>query len=233
MLKVIYTTDGIQKEFPFPHRIFKDENLTVFLEEIQMMTGFVIENEDSLSGANVVFNVAPESGKELTLMRQMQIKRTSDFQPQNPLDLTILNVELDYQIETLKDISAQLSKTVSQGLISNELLNLTLPVPEAGKALLWSPTADSLVNSEINISQTILDLETDIAEMERLNNDIRAYLEISGDAGILGIVNNLIGLMASYHVDAFITFGHISDSPDENPAYGLITESAGETIDYT
>lgn len=231
MLKVIYATDGIQTEFPFPYRIFNNENLTVFLDEVQVINGFNVENEESVNGASVVFDIAPESGKELTLMRQMQIKRKTDFQPQNPLDLTVLNLELDYQIETLKDLSGKIEKGLMQDLVSNQTLDLILPVPEAGKALLWSETENSLINSEINVNQSITHLKNNIAEMEALNNDIQTYLMLSGDAGVLGIVNNMIGLIASYHSDAFEDYGLVSNNPDENPAYGMIVDPADENID--
>ncbi len=232
MLKISYATDGIQVEFPFPYRLFADENLLVFLDDIQLVDGFVIQDEKSLTGARCIFSIAPEAGKKLTLIRQNIVKRATDFQEQNPLDLATLNFEFDYQVETMKDIFGQLNRCVHQSIFSEIDMNLTLPEPESGKALVWSENEDSLVNSEINISQSFDELKFYLDQMQSLYNQIQAYLSLSGDAGILGLVNNMIEIIRFHHPESFIDFELILNTPNDFFVFGSITDSADETIDY-
>ncbi|MHA1575555.1 MAG: hypothetical protein ACTSXL_05400 [Alphaproteobacteria bacterium] len=232
MNKISYTTDGIQVEFPFPYRLFADENLLIYLDENQIIDGFVIEDEQTETGAKVTFSVAPESGKNLVLVRRNTIKRATDFQPQNPLNLETLNFEFDYQVETMKDIFDRLEKCVQQNIISDETLSLTLPTPEAGKAIVWSETEDSFVNSEINVVEYLAEFQDFLGQVQDLYNQIQAYLSISGDAGILGLVNNMIEIMRAQHPESFIDFELIANPSTDAEDFGFITFSADESEDY-
>ncbi len=232
MNKISYTTDGIQVEFPFPYRLFADENLLIYLDENQIVDGFVIEDEQTETGAKITFAVAPESGKKLILVRQNIVKRATDFQPQNPLNLETLNFEFDYQVETMKDISDRLKKCVQQNITSENNLNLTLPKPEAGKTIIWSDTEDSFVNSEINVVEYLAEFQDFLGQVQNLYNQIQAYLSISGDAGILGLVNNMIEIMRSHHPESFIDFELIANPSTEAEDFGFITSLADTSVDY-
>ncbi|MHA1549943.1 MAG: hypothetical protein ACTSXV_00635, partial [Alphaproteobacteria bacterium] len=96
----------------------------------------------------------------------------------------------------------------------------------------WAETEDKFVNSEINISVQLAEFQSFIDQTETLYEQIQTWLKLSGDAGILGLVNNMIELINLYHPDAFSDFEYVKNANDSTESFGLISVPYDETITY-
>ena len=77
--RIQYNTDGVQTDFIYPFAIFKDQDIEVYLDDIQQTAGFSVTGAGSSDGGSVVFDSAPAQNSLLTLRRFLTIERLSDF----------------------------------------------------------------------------------------------------------------------------------------------------------
>lgn len=155
---VHFIADGEVKEFNFPFRIFAKEDIDVYVNEVLLNQGYEVEIEEK-DGGKVIFNQAPAINSKITIIRNLEIKRTSDFQEGGAFRAKVINHELDYQVASLQQLDEKIERAVIYPPYEQERPNLTLPFPSAGKALVWNQEANGLENStlEINtVSQEIM-----------------------------------------------------------------------------
>ncbi|MBQ4472125.1 MAG: hypothetical protein II942_02640 [Alphaproteobacteria bacterium] len=152
--RIQYTANGVLDTFTFPFAIFKAADLAVYLDDTkQQSSAYTISGVRSTQGGSVTFNTAPDSGKIITLVRDLSIERTSDFQEGGALRADTLNDELDYQIACQQQIADNLNRSMvlPPYAISTDV-NLTLPTPSAGKAIVWNTDGTNLENSTIAVN---------------------------------------------------------------------------------
>ena len=95
----------------------------------------------------------PESGVIITLTRELPIERTSDFQEGGALRANTLNHELDYQIACQQQIADNLNRSmVLPPYAADSGTKLTLPMPSAGKAIVWNSEGTNLENSTVSVN---------------------------------------------------------------------------------
>ena len=87
----------------------------------------------------------------VTLSRKLEISRRSDFQEGGVLRSKILNYEFDYIVACLQQISAAIDRTMILPAYAEDV-NLKLPSPSCGKAILWNEDASGLCNSDVDIN---------------------------------------------------------------------------------
>ena len=89
----------------------------------------------------------------ITIARNLSIERTSDFQEGSSLRANVLNDELDYQIACQQQIADNLNRSmVLPPYAADSGLNLTLPTPSAGKAIVWNSAGTNLENSTVAVN---------------------------------------------------------------------------------
>lgn len=152
--RIQYVGDGESCTFEFPFAIFTDSNLAVYIgDTLQEATAYSVSREDNVEGGSITFTTAPASGDVITLCRQLDIERTSDFQEGSALRAKVLNDELDYQIACLQEVADNLNRSmVLPPYALDPDSNLTLPTPTAGKALVWNADGTNLENSTVAIN---------------------------------------------------------------------------------
>ena len=118
----------------------------------QASSSYTVSNITS-NGGNITFNSAPASGTLITIIRNLSIKRTSDFQEGASLRANVLNDELDYQIACQQQIAENLNRSMTLPPYAvNTDVNLTLPTPSAGKAIVWNSEGTNLENSTVAVN---------------------------------------------------------------------------------
>lgn len=164
--RIQYTADGINKTFETPFIIFNEDALDVYLDEEKITQGYTIQMDDEMRG-QVVFETAPENGTLITLSRHLTIARTSDFQEGGSLRANTLNYELDYQTACLQELADNINRSmVLPPYAVGSDTQLTLPLPEAGKAIVWDVDGKNLENSELEINKVSQKLEEHLALVE-------------------------------------------------------------------
>ena len=151
--RVQYIANGEISSFEFSFAVFSKDDLKVYLNsELQTGTYNAYISESS-QGGNIVFNVAPLQGCTVTILRDLAIERTTDFQEGGTLRADVLNDELDRQTAFIQQIADNLNRSmVLPPYATNSSVDLTLPYPEAGKAIIWNSEGNNLENSTIEIN---------------------------------------------------------------------------------
>ncbi len=153
--RIQYTANGVLTTYSFPFVIFKASDIDVYLDgEQQDDTSYTVTGVRNSDGGSVIFTVAPAENKIVTLVRNLPIERTSDFQEGGILRSDTLNDELDYQIACQQQIADSLNRTlVLPPYAIDSDVDFTLPFPEAGKAIVWTADGKSLENSNVAVNE--------------------------------------------------------------------------------
>lgn len=150
--RIRYVSDGTNVEYEFPFAVFQNTDLKVYLDNTcqNETTYTVIGGND---GGKVTFNTPPASGTIITLTRELSIERTTDFQEGVAIRPNTLNHELDYQIACQQQIADNLNRSMVLPPYAVDIgVNLTLPTPAAGKAIVWNAEGTNLENSTVDVN---------------------------------------------------------------------------------
>lgn len=149
--RIQYRGNGEVTEFFYNFVIFAAGDMEVYLDDALQVSGYEVVGAGDKEGGKVVFEKAPASGVLVTLSRKLEISRRSDFQEGGVLRSKILNYEFDYIVACLQQISAAIDRTMILPAYAEDV-NLKLPSPSCGKAILWNEDASGLCNSDVDIN---------------------------------------------------------------------------------
>ncbi len=120
MQKVSYMGNGSTTEFYFNFPYFETSNVVV-TKNNQTATGYnIIGNSGGLdadipyTGGKVVFETAPGTQDNITISRNLPLSRIADYQPTAKIEPTILNQDLNYLMEVIKDRKDELDELCTQ-----------------------------------------------------------------------------------------------------------------------
>lgn len=114
MQKVSYMGNGSTTEFFFNFPYFENSNIIVTVNNGSAPAYNVIGTPAGLdadipyTGGKVVFETAPSSIDSITITRSLPLSRIADYQPPVQIQPTILNQDLNYMMEVLKDLQDEL-----------------------------------------------------------------------------------------------------------------------------
>ncbi len=154
---VHFIADGEVREFHFNFQIFEAGDVDVYLDETLTDTGYNVSIDEEIGG-KVIFNQPPVNGTRITIIRNLDIKRTSDFQEGGAFRAKVINHELDYQVATLQQLDEKIGRSMIYPPYVQDGVSMQLPLPSAGKALVWNQQATALTNSSINVDNTIAEV---------------------------------------------------------------------------
>jgi len=166
--RIQYVADGILTTYEFPFAVFSTDDIEVYLNDIkQPNTNYSVLGVRDSDGGSVTFVSTPTSGTIITIVRNLFIERTSDFQEGGALRADTLNDEFDYQIACQQQIADNLNRSMvlPPYAIAGDV-DLTLPTPSAGKAIVWNSDGTNLENStvEVNALESTLKIYKESAE---------------------------------------------------------------------
>ena len=168
--RIQYVANGNLKKYEFPFVIFKTSDVDVYLDDkLLTISEYEVSVEPDIGGGSISFKVAPANGKVITIARNLSIERTTDFQEGGALRANVLNDELDYQIACQQQIADSLNRSMVLPPYAVDIdVDLTLPTPSAGKAIVWNSDGTNLENSTV--------------EVNALENTLRSYKESAESA---------------------------------------------------
>lgn len=149
--RVRYEGDGEKTDFHFSFKIFSTDDVDVYIDDNLLATDYIVNLETE--GGSVTFNTAPAKGAIITIHRKLDFKRTTNFQEVGPFRTSKVNLEFDYQLACMEQLKDSIDRTVTFPPYAPTILNVSLPMPEAGKAIIWNENANSLKNSKIEIDK--------------------------------------------------------------------------------
>ncbi|MDR1694122.1 MAG: hypothetical protein LBR70_02895 [Lactobacillaceae bacterium] len=147
---VKYISDGIAREYDFSFEIFESNNIEVYLDTEKQDNSYYVKRSGNSIGGIVAFIEAPVENTLITIIRKIPIKRVTDFKEGGPFRASKINLEFNYQLACLEQISEQIGRVISKPPYFDSV-NLMLPAPKGGKTLVWNSDGTALTNSEISL----------------------------------------------------------------------------------
>lgn len=120
MQTVSYMGDGFTTEFSFNFPYFENSNIIVTKNNAPATDYSIVGNPAGLDadipyiGGKVVFETAPSSIDCITIARQLPLIRSVDYQPTSKLEPTVLNQDLNYLMEVIKDRKDELEELTTK-----------------------------------------------------------------------------------------------------------------------
>lgn len=102
---VRYIADGEQDTFSYPFPIFASEDLRVYINGAEQVSGYNIAGAGNTAGGTVTFDNSPAEDDIITFERNLTLERLSDFLEGGDFSATSINNELDYIVAGLQQVS--------------------------------------------------------------------------------------------------------------------------------
>lgn len=168
--RIQYVADGTLTTYEFPFVIFSDTDIQVYLNDILQDTGtYTVSGIKNANGGSITFSTPPQIGTTITITRDLSIERTTDFQEGGALRADTLNDEFDYQTACLQQVADSINRSmILPPYATDTNVDLTLPTPSAGKAIVWNNDGTNLENSVVKVNE--------------LESTLRAYKETAENA---------------------------------------------------
>jgi hypothetical protein len=111
---VQYAGDGVQTQFGYSFPIFENDDLEIYLgaSEVPETTGYAISGAGTSAGGLVSFETPPGNGVTVTLLRNVAIKRVTDFTESGDFRASVINNELDRLTAVAQQLSTLIGRTV-------------------------------------------------------------------------------------------------------------------------
>lgn len=111
---VQYAGDGVQTQFGYSFPIFENDDLEIYLgsSETPETTGYSISGAGTSAGGMVCFETPPGNGVAVTLLRNVTIKRVTDFTESGDFRASVINNELDRLTAVAQQLSTLIGRTV-------------------------------------------------------------------------------------------------------------------------
>jgi hypothetical protein len=152
--------------YDFDFRIDSEDELVVYGIDsdgvsTELTTGFTVSFSAADEEGTVTFSIEPTDYAEILMLRDKAYTQSTDIPIRGGFDESVIEGALDsivIQIQQLKELIYFCVKQDPTAVA----VNVTLPTPEDGKALVWDGTTGTLANSTIDLSA----LEADIAAVD-------------------------------------------------------------------
>ena len=120
-----YIADGTQRAFAYPFPIFASEDMQVHLDAALQTGGYTVSGSGMTAGGTVTFDLAPDEGVQVTLLRRLPYERVTDFLESGALPARSLNDEYDYLtacVQQLADDALMMLRYAPTDLPASSLL---------------------------------------------------------------------------------------------------------------
>lgn len=159
---VRYVGDGVQTVFAFNFRIFKTDNLHVYLDGVEQTDGFTVFNSEEETGSYVTFDDPPASQTVVYLERVLPFQQLLDLIAFDRFPAESMEKALDYLC-----LLTQQNLRVTDNLIQAspdipEDVDLTLPPPGDGEFFKYTDDGKAIETADITkIDKELIAIATD------------------------------------------------------------------------
>lgn len=172
--------NGNTKSFTFDFRVLDDDYLVVYQEIGGKQT--VVDSSDYTVnaqevGGTVDFNTAPVAGSYIIITRDVPLDQLTPYRTSSGFPANRVEENLD----KLTAITQQLNEAVNRAPklpVGTAGVDVTLPLPDAGKAIIWNDEGNGFVNSKDKFD----DIVTDATEQANIATQKAAEASASATA---------------------------------------------------
>ena len=108
--KIIYTGNGVAKEFAIPFSFLEREHLKVRQKKDNIQTK---RTDWTVSGGNMVFETAPEAGTEIAIVREVPLTQETDYRDNEILHAETLERNFDKLTMQVQQLSEKQDRAVT------------------------------------------------------------------------------------------------------------------------
>ena len=176
MNKVSYMGNGEITEFDFRFPFYENNNVVV-LKNNKPATGYTIVKTPAGDGADVpylggrvVFQNAPLPMDSIVISRKLPLSRVVDYQPLAKIEPNLLNMDMNYLMESLKDFQDELDTFNEKynGIVNTESVEVLLEKANFIEQLIQNKMLVTLDDFNSGITNCITEIPQDIKQ--ELNN---------------------------------------------------------------
>jgi hypothetical protein len=145
--RVQYTANASQTVFNYDFVIFDQEDIVVIINgtTLDLTTDYTVTGVANESGGTVVLVSGTAGGELVTIFRDTAPKRESQYQADGIFDAAPFERDLDTIITILQEHDRDLARSVKLD-IESTLSQISLPLPDANKVLVWNAGGTNLEN---------------------------------------------------------------------------------------
>lgn len=179
MNKYTFMGNGRNKDFYFTFSFFSKGDIVVKINGT-VATGYGVfcipgttNNDFPFTGGHIHFATAPKSTDIITIERKLQLNRIIDYQPTAELTPTIVNQDMNYFFELLKDIKssligfeetyAEFTDTESANDLKERITAVTEQIDDFAEQIETIGDITTIQTSINSLSQSVSDLTSTIA----------------------------------------------------------------------
>ena len=188
-----YTATSGQTTFAYSFEIFEVTDIKVYNGSTLLTyasspsdgTQYSVTNAGVTGGGNVVLGSGgATAGNTITLVRDIAVKRTTDFPSSGPFNIASLNTDLDKQIAMMGEREDEIARSIRQ---TDEDVSATLTLPlkdvRKGKVLSFHATSG-------NVETTVA--STDVTTIAGISDDVTAVTAIASNVtAVAGNATNI------------------------------------------
>lgn len=154
-----YTAAAAQTVFAYPFAIFEDSDLLVYLtpsgqdadddtDILVLTTDYTVSDAGETAGGDVTLVVAADSGDIITIVRDVPVARTSDYQTAGDFLAETVNDDFDKLVMMVQQQEVDLAGRILRFLNTVNLTGIStdLPAPTADGFLKWNAAGTALEN---------------------------------------------------------------------------------------
>jgi hypothetical protein len=158
--RVQYTAQAGKTQYDIPFPFFEDEDIVIYFDEdsdnpVSSSNYTLVGAQDTVTAtggeAYVDFNTAPAASNvsTITILRDIPVKRTTDFTDSGSWTAKNVNDELDKLTMMIQQIELALDRSVTLDP-TDSLDKVVLPNAEAQKVIRWNDAGDALENVAVS-----------------------------------------------------------------------------------
>jgi len=148
--RIQYTGDGAVTAFTYPFPIFTNADIEVYEDATlkTITTDYTVTGAGVSTGGTVTFVTAPAAGVVVTLLRNLKIQRTTDFQESGEFRSKVINDELDKQVAMSQQVNDRVDRSLRLADTDPDAtLTLPLSAARASKVLGFDSSGDVVVST--------------------------------------------------------------------------------------
>ena len=152
--------NGVTTSFTFTYDMINSEYAAVYQEVDGVQTLVdpgLYTVEFDVNGGNVVFKTAPAAGTYIVVGRSVPLNQETTYKTSSGFPANRVEENLDKLTAIIQQLAddSERSPKIPIGMTG---VDLNLPAPSAGKALVWNQAGDALTNSSINLDDTVAEV---------------------------------------------------------------------------
>ena len=188
MNKFSFIADGNTKDFYFTFPFFTKDDVVVEVNSTAA-SGFIIQTTSTglnadipFSGGKVTFTKAPKATDVISIYRKLELKRHIDYQPTMALTPTVMNQDMNFMLEILKDMKNELLEFADKyaQVINQESTDIVLSRIDMTMSEIDNVSEQiAAVRQEITDLGDVQSIHASISELNASVADLRTTLDLT------------------------------------------------------